>query len=81
MACVRFCWVTSHCDLEGKGGVHQLAKEALDLEQLANVDVKPLVYSYIQQVVQIKWDVSDKAESCISWNQHQGCGNPKQEYC
>ena len=43
--------------------LNQLAKEILDYDTdpLASVhytDLKPLVYSYIQQLVQIKWDVS-----------------------
>ena len=43
--------------------VDQLAKETLDhdIDPLTTVhfaDLKPLVNSYIQQEVQIKWDVS-----------------------
>ena len=53
--CVRF-W-------EGNEIVDQLAKETLDhdINPLTTVhfaDLKPLVNSYIQQEVQIKWDVS-----------------------
>ena len=60
--CVRFCWVPSHCGIEGNNIVDQLAKETLDhdIEPLATVhyaDLKPVVNSYIQQAVQIKWDV------------------------
>ena len=60
---VRFCWVPSHCGIEGNEIVDQLAKETLDhdIDQLATVhyaDLKPVVNSYIQQEVQIKWDVS-----------------------
>ena len=60
---VRFCWVPSHCGIEGKDIVDQLAKETLDhdIDPLATVhfaDLKPLVNLYIQREVQIKWDVS-----------------------
>ena len=60
---VRFCWIPSHCDIEGNERVDQLAKETLDqeIDPLAGVhytDLKPLVNSYIQQLVQTKWDVS-----------------------
>ena len=61
--CVRFCWVPSHCGKEGNEIIDQLAKETLDhdIDPLTTVhfaDLKPLVNSYIQQEVQIKWDVS-----------------------
>ena len=61
--CVCFCWVPSHCGIEGNEIVDQLAKETLDhdIDPLTTVhfaDLKPLVNSYIQQEVQIKWDVS-----------------------
>ena len=60
---VRFCWVPSHCGIDGNEGVDQLAKETLnqDIDPLASVhytDMKPLVNSYIQKLVQTKWDVS-----------------------
>ena len=60
---VRFCWVPSHCGIEGNEIVDQLAKDTLDhdIDPLATVhyaDLKPVVNSYIQQEVQIKWDVS-----------------------
>ena len=60
---VSFCWVPSHCGIEGNEIVDQLAKETLDhdIDPLATVhyaDLKPVVNSYIQQEVQIKWDVS-----------------------
>ena len=61
---VRFCWVLpSHCGIEGNEIVVQLAKETLDhdIDPLATVhyaDLKPVVNSYIQQEVQIKWGVS-----------------------
>ena len=59
---VRFCWIPSHCGIEGTERVDQLAKETLDqeIDPLASVhytDLKPLVNSYIQQLVQTKWDV------------------------
>ena len=61
--CVRFCWVPSHCAIEGNEIVDQLAKGALDhdVDPLTTVhyaDLKPLVNSYIKQDVQTKWDVS-----------------------
>ena len=61
--CVRFCWVPSHCGIEGNEIVDQLAKETLDhdIDPLTTVnfaDLKPLVNSYIQQEIQIIWDVS-----------------------
>ena len=60
---VRFCWVPSHCGIVGNERVDQLAKETLDQDRdpLANVhytDMKPLVNSYIQKLVQTKWDVA-----------------------
>ena len=60
---VRFCWLPSHCGIEGNEIVDQLAKETLnhDIDPLTTVhyaDLKPVVNSYIQQEVQIKWDVS-----------------------
>ena len=59
---VRFYWIPSHCGIDGNERVDQLAKETLDqdIDPLASVhytDLKPLVNSYIQQLVQIKWDV------------------------
>ena len=60
---MRFCWIPSHCGIEENERVDQLARETLDhdIDPLANVhhaDLKPLVNSYIQQLVQIKWDVA-----------------------
>ena len=60
---VRFCWVRSHCGIDGNESVDQLAKETLDqdIDPLASVhytDMKPLVNSYIQKLVQTKWDVA-----------------------
>ena len=50
---VRFCWIPSHCGIEGNERVNQLAKETLDqdIDPLASVhytDLKPLVNCYIQ---------------------------------
>ena len=60
---VRFCWVPSHCGIDGNERVDQLAKQTLDqdIDPLASVhytDMKPLVNSYIQKLVQTKWDVA-----------------------
>ena len=60
---VRFCWVPSHCGIDVNERVDQLAKETLDqdIDPLASVhytDMKPLINSYIQKLVQTKWDVA-----------------------
>ena len=60
---VRFCWIPSHCGIDGNEQVDQLAKESLerDVDPLAGIhyaDLKPLVNTYIQKLVQTKWDVS-----------------------
>ena len=60
---VRFCWIPSQCGIEGNEKVDQLAKKTLDqdIDPLASVhytDLKPLVNSYIQKLVQTKWDVA-----------------------
>ena len=60
---VRICWIPSHFGIEGNEKVDQLAKETLvqEIDPLASVHctyLKPLVNSYIQQLVQTKWDVS-----------------------
>ena len=60
--CVCFCWIPSPCGIGENERVHQLAKETIDhdMNPLTNghyADFKPLVNSYIQQLVQIKWDV------------------------
>ena len=59
---VRFCWVPSHCGVDRNERVDQLAKETFDQDNylLASVhytDMKPLVNSYNQKLVQTKWDV------------------------
>ena len=60
---VWFCWVPRHCGIEGNKTVDQLTKETLDhdIDPLTAVhfaDLKPVVNSYIQQEVRIKWDMS-----------------------
>ena len=60
---VYFCWIPSHCGIEGNERVDQLAKETLDQDidpvpSIHYTDLKPQVYSYIQQLVQTKWDVA-----------------------
>ena len=60
---VRFCWIPSHCGIEGNEKVDQLAKETLnqDKDPLASIHYtgwKSLVNSYIQKLVQTKWDVA-----------------------
>ena len=60
---VRFCWIPSHCGIVGNEKVDQLAKDTLgqDINSLVSVhyiDLKPLVNSYIQKLVQTKWDVA-----------------------
>ena len=59
---VPFCWISSHCGIEGNERVDQLAKETLDQDigPLAGVhytDMKPLA-NYIEKLVQTKWDVA-----------------------
>ena len=62
----RFCWIPSHCGIEGNAGVDQLAKETLDqnidpLASLHYTGMKPSVNSvnsYIQKLVQTNWDVA-----------------------
>ena len=70
---VRFCWIPSHCGIDGNERVDQLAKETLDqdIDPLASVhytDMKPLVNSYIQKLVQTKWDVAVHA-----WQRSLSC--------
>ena len=55
--------ILSHRGIEGNERVDQLAKETLDqdIDPLASVhctDLKPMVNSDIQQLVQTKWDVA-----------------------
>ena len=82
---VRFCWVPSHCGIDGNERVDQLAKETLDqdIDPLASVDdtdMKPLVNSYIQKLVQTKCDAhSSSIWSMVSvWPQWwQPVGGPR----
>ena len=60
---IHFCWIPRHCSIDGNERVDQLAKETVDhdIDPLVGVhyaDLKPLVNSYIQQLVQIMWDVA-----------------------
>ena len=60
---IRSCWVTSYCGIKGTERVNQLAKETIDhdkypLTRFHYADLTPFVSSHIQQLVQIKWDVS-----------------------
>ena len=64
-ALYEFDWTTRdlYACIEGNERVDQLAKETLDqdIDPLAGIhhtDLKPLVNSYIQQLVQNKWDVA-----------------------
>lgn len=59
---VRFCWIPSHCGIEGNELVDQKAKDSLNenvniLSKIHYADLKPQVNTYIQNLVQIKWDV------------------------
>ena len=72
---VRFCWIPSHCGIEGNERVDQLAKETIDhdIDPLTNVrytDLKPLVNSYIQLLVQVNGMWLYMAEISISLKQH-----------
>ena len=52
---VRFCWIPSHCGIKGNEKNDQSAKESLDpLARVHYADLKPLINSYIQQLLQIK---------------------------
>ena len=60
---VPFCWVPSHCGIDGNERVDQLAKETLyqDINPLASAhytDMNPLLNCYIQKLVQTKWDLA-----------------------
>ena len=70
---VRFCWVPRHCGIDGNERVDQLAKETLDqeIDPLASAhytDMKPLVNSYIQKLVQTKWDVAVRGRDLAIWH-------------
>ena len=66
---VRFCWIPSHCGIEGNERVDQLAKYQ-EIDPLAGVhytDLKPLVNSYTQQLVQTKWGVAVHGRDLCTW--------------
>ena len=74
---VRFCWVPSHCGIDGNERVDQIAKETLDQDigPLASVhytDMKPLVNSYIQKLVQTKWDAAVHGRDLLSCETNTG---------
>ena len=61
--CVLFYWIPSHCGIEGNERVDQLEKDTFghDIDPLATAhytDLKPLVNSYILQLIQNKWYVA-----------------------
>ena len=62
--CVRFCWVPSHCGIEGNEIVDQLVKETLQIwSQWSTLTFNrrsKLSGMYLYMV-----------EICISWNQHK----------
>ena len=75
--CVHFCWVPSHCGIDGNERVDQLAKKTLDqgIDPLASVhytDMKPLVNSYIQKLVQTKWGVAVHGRDLLSCETNTG---------
>ena len=59
---VKFCRIPSHCGIEGNEAVDKLAKESLDLDidtplGIYHAGLKPQVNAYVQQLMQVKWDV------------------------
>ena len=74
---VRFCWIPSHCGIGWNERVDQLAKETLDqdIDPLASVhytDMKPLVNSYIQILVQTKWYAAVHGRDLLSCETNTG---------
>ena len=72
--CVRFCWVQSHCGIEGNDIVDKPAKETLghDIDPLTTVqfaDLKPLVNSFNMKS-KLSGMYLYMVEIYISWNQH-----------
>ena len=74
---VRFCWVPSHCGIEGNDIVDQLAKEALDhdIDTLTTVHSADLSLPWIP-ISNRRFKLSGMClymvEIFISWNQHLG---------
>ena len=57
---VRFCWTPSHCGIEGNESGPTKKRDPdhdIDSPSVHYADLKPLLNSYIQKLIQIKWDV------------------------
>ena len=72
---VHFCWVPSHCGIEGNDVVDQLAKETFDhnIDPLATVhfaDLKSLVNILFKGRSKLSGMYLYMVEICITWNQH-----------
>ena len=71
---VCFVWIPSRCGIDGNERLDQLPKKTLahDIDPPGSVhhaDMRPLVNSYIQQLVQINRVWLYMVETYISWNQ------------